>query len=126
MATIRHIAIMTADPDKLAAFYCDVFGMSIRSDTPATAEAPRAVFISDGYMEVALIANTKVPLGINHFGFTIDPGEDPDIREKLHKYGIEPFVVNPGRSYAETRGKDPDGNQYDLSTTGLRLEQQPN
>ena len=122
MASIRHIAIMTGDPDKLAAFYCDVFGMTIRSDTPATAEVPRAVFITDGYMEVALIANTKVPLGINHFGFTIDARENPHICAKLKEYGIEPFVVNPGRSYAETRGKDPDGNQYDLSTTGLRLE----
>jgi catechol 2,3-dioxygenase-like lactoylglutathione lyase family enzyme len=121
MAAIRHIAIMTEDPDKLAQFYCDVFGMTIRSATPATAEAPRAVFISDGYMEVALINNTKVPLGINHFGFTLDPNEDAAIRAKLKKYGIEPFVVNPGRTYAETRAKDPEGNNYDLSTTGLRL-----
>ena len=30
MARIKHIALICMDPDKLAEFYCDVFGMTVQ------------------------------------------------------------------------------------------------
>jgi catechol 2,3-dioxygenase-like lactoylglutathione lyase family enzyme len=122
MAKIQHIAIMTTEPDKLADFYCDVFNMTRRREAEEEPGGARAVFISDGNIEVALIDSKRPVKGINHFGFTIDLLEEPEIREKLKKYGVEPFVVNPGRVFAEVRAIDPDGNNFDLSTTGLRLD----
>ena len=82
MAKIRHIAIIAEDPEKLAQFYADIYGMEI------TGRSNGDVWVTDGYMDVALIhqKNLKKPKGLFHFGFTLDPsiGEfvlsHPDIR----------------------------------------------
>ena len=76
MAKIRHMAIYTDDPAKLADFYVDVFGLEKKQETH-TAKGGHAVWLTDGYLEVALI-NPEIresPRGINHFGFTLEPGE---------------------------------------------------
>lgn len=49
MAKIRHLAIYTDDPDRLAQFYVDVFGLTRTQDLPAVPGTGRAVWISDGY-----------------------------------------------------------------------------
>src|SRR6476620_10414315 len=47
MAKIRHLAIKTKSPERLAAFYEDVFGLKrIRS------EKGGAIYMSDGYLTV--------------------------------------------------------------------------
>ncbi|HXQ52112.1 MAG TPA: hypothetical protein VN802_13540 [Stellaceae bacterium] len=66
MAKIRHLAIYTDDPDRLAQFHIDVFGL-----------------------------------------------------EKTQK---SPSSPPPGRPYIEDAARDIDGNKFDLSTTGLRSE----
>jgi catechol 2,3-dioxygenase-like lactoylglutathione lyase family enzyme len=119
MAKIRHIAIFSENPKKLAEFYVDVFGMKITGvDDLGNA------WVTDGYMDVALLARRSVnspPKGINHWGFTIEPGDKADIYAKMKKYGVEPFspyVTAPEahRPYAEDAVKDPDGNRFDVST----------
>jgi len=119
MATIRHIAIRTPDPDALAKFYCEVFGMHVREDYPAVPGTARAIFVSDGYMEVALI-EAKERLGVDHFGFTLDASERPEIYRKLKQFSVDPHAANPDRPYIEDIMIDIDGNKVDLSTTGLR------
>ena len=104
MAKIRHIAIFSENPRKLAEFYVDVFGMKVTGvDDLGNA------WITDGYMDVALIArrSEKAPkAGINHWGFTIEPGDKADIYAKMKKYGVtpySPYVDSPEahRPYAE-------------------------
>ena len=125
MAKIKHIALVTSDPDKLAKFYCECFGMKIRQDYEEVPGTARAIFITDGYIEVALIqARRDRPLGINHFGFTLEASEQLDVYDKLREHGVAPQTANPDRPYVEDFIVDVDGNKVDLSTNGLRLERE--
>ena len=103
MARIRHLAIKTVDPERLAKFYVDVFEMEIvsRSDKGA-------VFLTDGYLNLALLkARADVPPGLNHFGFEIDDMEE--IGERLEKAGMAGPEVRPNNPpYAEERAMDRD------------------
>ena len=113
MAKIRHLAIKTKSPEKLASFYEEVFGMKrIRS------EKGGAIYMSDGYLTLALLRNRgeATPSGINHFGFQVD--DLKDIESKLQKFE-EPLTERPSnRPYAEYRAMDPDGNLFDVSVHG--------
>jgi catechol 2,3-dioxygenase-like lactoylglutathione lyase family enzyme len=113
MAKIRHLAIKTKSPERLASFYEEVFGMKrIRS------EKGGAVYMSDGYLTLALLRNRgeATPSGINHFGFQVD--DIKDIEGKLQKFD-EPLAERPAnRPYAEYRAMDPDGNLFDVSVHG--------
>lgn len=127
MATIRHIAIYTDDPQKLATFYVEVFGLKRKLDNPAVETAPEtgsAVWVTDGYMDVALIRPTRAdaPRGINHFGFTLEASEKAAVYQSLIDYGSTPRKPPPNRPYVEDAAFDCDGNKFDLSS-GLRKEE---
>lgn len=117
MAKIKHLAIITLDPDRLAKFYQEVFDMKILHRPPNS----KAVFVTDGYITMALLPNTAEgkPTGLNHFGFEIEDQEE--IAERLEKFGMATPAKRPAdRPYAETRATDPDGNNFDLSVHGFQ------
>jgi lactoylglutathione lyase len=126
MAKIKHIAIFTDDPDKLADFYCRVFGMTITQKT-VTPRGGRSAWVTDGYVDVALISpeDRAARRGINHFGFTLDEGERDDILQRLKDEGIEPYKPPVDRPYIEDAVLDPDGNKFDMTSRGL-LKDHPN
>src|SRR5690242_5682676 len=107
MTKIRHLAIKTKDPERLAGFYKQVFGLKrIR------AEPGGAIYMSDGYLTLALLRNRgeATPSGINHFGFHVE--DVAEIEQELRVFD-EPLVQRPGnRPYAEYRAMDPDGNLF--------------
>jgi catechol 2,3-dioxygenase-like lactoylglutathione lyase family enzyme len=114
MPKIRHMAIKTKDPAKLAKFYHDVFGMEII----LTEQKSGAVYISDGYLTLALLKNRgdTAPNGFNHFGFHVE--DLGDIEQKLQTFN-EPMTSRPStRPFAEYRAMDPDGNLFDISVHG--------
>jgi catechol 2,3-dioxygenase-like lactoylglutathione lyase family enzyme len=80
----------------------------------------KAIFMTDGYITVALLeqkAEGKPP-GLNHFGFKVDSQEE--IERRMKKFGLAGPAKRPAdRTYAETRGTDPDGNNFDLSVAGF-------
>ena len=69
MPKIRHLAIVCMDPEKLAQFYCEVFDMKV-----VQRNGRQNVFISDGYITVALLSQKAEgkPCGLNHFGFHVE------------------------------------------------------
>lgn len=112
---IRHLAIITRDPEKLAKFYGEVFEMEVlhRSETGA-------VYMTDGYMNVALLRQKMqdTPNGLNHFGWEIE--DTAAMGEKLNGFGIPAPTTRPAnRPYAEHRAMDVDGNLFDLSEHGF-------
>ena len=120
MARIQHIAIFSDSPEKLAEFYADVYGMQI------TGRSKGDVWVTDGYMNVALIMRKqeKSPRGIHHFGFTLEPAEKEGVYTKMKARGLEPYdprAANPNvdRPFVEDAGHDIDGNRFDIST-GMR------
>ena len=115
MAKIRHLAIVTTDPGKLADFYERVFEMEVlhRADNGN-------VFMSDGYMNLALLTNKAEgkPSGLNHFGFHIDDMEET--AKRIEEEGVASPAKRPAdRHYAQYRAFDPDGNNFDLSINGF-------
>lgn len=114
MAKIRHLAIVTTDPAKLASFYQEVFEMEVlhRAENGS-------VFMTDGYMNLALLLNKAEgkPSGLNHFGFHVDDAED--IARRFEDLGMPgPKDRPPDRHYAQQRAFDPDGNNFDISVNG--------
>ena len=79
MAKIRHIALTTKDPDKVAAFYKEAFEME-----EVHRSEGGSVMLSDGYISLAILnhktAATDADVGpngdnfngIHHFGFKVD------------------------------------------------------
>jgi len=123
MAKIRHIAIFTDDPVALGEFYVETFGMEKRGET-RTPKGGHAVWLTDGYLELAIILpeDRDAPRGVNHFGFTLEPGERDAVYGKLAARGIAPWQPpREGRPYIEDAIRDPAGNKLDVST-GLRPE----
>lgn len=116
MARIRHIAIFSDDPEKLADFYVDVFGMKINGSS-----GEGAVWLTDGYMDIALLKRRHelAPEGVHHFGITIDTDEKAHVYGRLKERGHTPMKPPPGRPYVEDALKDVDGNKFDLSTSAV-------
>ena len=115
MPKIRHLAIVCMDPEKLAKFYCEVFDMKV-----VQRNGRQNVFISDGYITVALLSQKAEgkPCGLNHFGFHV---EDSDaITERMKNWKVVGPEQRPAdRAYAELRATDPEGNNFDLSEGGF-------
>ena len=128
MAKIRHLAIISDDPERLGNFYVDVYGMKI------TGRSQGDVWITDGYMDIALIHQRNVPnqkTGINHYGFTISPNEKTEIYSKMESLGLDPFDPrtenpNPDRPFVEHAAFDIDGNRFDISTGKRNLADEKN
>jgi len=129
MAKIRHLAIVTLDPAKLAKFYEEVFGMRVLHRLKSG-----GITMTDGYLTLALLNNQAEgkPSGLNHFGFHVEDMDET--AGKLQECGLAAPVKRPDdRVYAEYRATDPDGNNFDLSVHGYqtaetwedRKQQQP-
>lgn len=114
MARIRHLAIKSADPERLGEFYAKAFDMEIVHRAPNG-----GVFLTDGYLTLALLKSRPgdIPPGINHFGFQVDDAQA--VAEKIEAMNLPPPAARPAsRPYAEQRGMDPDGNLFDISEHG--------
>lgn len=115
-AKVRHIAIKTPDPQRLADYYTKVFGLEVvlRRETGS-------VYLSDGDLCLALLPTRgEVAPGIEHFGFHIQDVEE--IAAALEDAGMAaPKVRANDPPFAETRVTDPDGNMIDLSVHGFEM-----
>jgi catechol 2,3-dioxygenase-like lactoylglutathione lyase family enzyme len=118
MPKIKHLAIVCMDPENLARFYCEVFEM--KEVTRSTRNGLTNVFLTDGYMNVALLSQKAEGKtnGLNHFGFHV---EDADvIANRLKNWDVVgPTDRPPDRVYAEQRATDPEGNNYDIAEGGF-------
>ncbi|HEY2987681.1 MAG TPA: VOC family protein [Candidatus Binatia bacterium] len=127
MARIRHLAIRTENPEKLAAFYKEVFAFEeIHRGSHSGVSRGKTVHLTDGYFELAILDNSaqQSPNGLYHFGVQIDDLDDTIARVRKQQPD-KPVKKRPeGTPYAEMRVSDPEGNLIDLSVHGF-LERQP-
>jgi catechol-2,3-dioxygenase len=119
MAQIRHLAIKTENPAKLAKFYKEVFGLE-ELHRPRGADGP--VYLTDGYFNLAILPNAdqQSRSGLYHFGFLVENAEA--VVNKIQKLdpAKAPRPRPKGRPYAELRSSDPDGNFFDISEHGFQ------
>ena len=104
---IRHIALNVQDRDKEAEYYKKVFGMEEKERGPNG-----TIYLSDGFVGVALISRSEMPWGINHFGFQV---EDIGVIEEVAETKA---VVNSAAAVGESMIKDAEGYRVDLSVEG--------
>jgi catechol-2,3-dioxygenase len=115
---IRHLAVICMDPEKLSQFYAEVFEMKVVARNKSG-----GVFMSDGYMNLALLAQQAVGKspGLNHFGFQVEDAEE--IAKRLGKWKVVGPEKRPAdRVYAEQRATDPEGNNFDIAEGGFDRE----
>ena len=118
MPKIRHLAVICMDPEKLSQFYAEVFEMKVVARNKSG-----GVFMSDGYMNLALLAQQAVGKspGLNHFGFQVEDTEE--IAKRLGKWKVVGPEERPAdRVYAEQRATDPEGNNFDIAEGGFDRE----
>ncbi|MGH7772015.1 MAG: VOC family protein [Candidatus Binatia bacterium] len=113
---IRHIALYTPNPQRLADFYGSVLGMKEVSRTDRS-----SIFVSDGYFNLALLfQRAEEKLGIHHFGFQVKSNEE--IQRRVEEAGVAAGGRRPDRiPYAEYRVHDPEGNGFDISEKGWEV-----
>ena len=113
---LRHIALYTPNPQRMADFYCGVFDMREVDKTDRS-----SIFVSDGYFNLALLYQRKEePVGLNHFGFHVESNEE--MQRRAQKAGVRPGAARPERiPFAEYRIHDPEGNGIDISQKGWRF-----
>lgn len=119
MARIRHVALMTEDQSKLAEFYISTFGLNEvgRSGKGET----QAIYLSDGYINLAILPARGRPEGIEHLGFEVESIEETGRLATAEgaKEGPKPRPRD-GR-FAEFRIHDPVGTPVDLSEKGWKV-----
>ncbi len=118
MPKIRHLAVICMDPEKLSQFYAEVFEMKVVARNKSG-----GVFMSDGYIDLALLAQQAVGKspGLNHFGFQVEDAEE--IAKRLGKWKVVGPEKRPAdRVYAEQRATDPEGNNFDIAEGGFDRE----
>jgi catechol-2,3-dioxygenase len=106
------------NPEKLAKFYSEVFEMEVVGRNKSG-----GVFLSDGYMNLALLKQQAVgkPPGLNHFGFHVEDAHE--IAKRMSKWDVVGPEKRPAdRMYAEQRGTDPEGNNFDIAEGGFDRE----
>jgi catechol 2,3-dioxygenase-like lactoylglutathione lyase family enzyme len=112
MAKIRHIALLTKDPPKLAEFYRSSFGLK---EVARSGEKQDAIYLSDGNINLAILPARGRPEGIYHFGFEVE-----DV-ERATRAAIEAGATKGTESlpkdgrFAEGFIRDPAGTRVDLS-----------
>ena len=104
---IRHIALNVQDRDAAAEYYKKIFGLEEKYRGPNG-----TIYLSDGFVGVALIHSTDMPWGINHFGFVVD--SVPAIVDAA----ATTAVSNTFGAVAESWIRDPEGNRVDISERG--------
>jgi catechol 2,3-dioxygenase-like lactoylglutathione lyase family enzyme len=107
-----HIAMRTEDPPRLASFYQDMFEMTVARNLP------RVVDLWDGNIFLAINPIGTGKAGLEHFGFQVNDLDS--MRSSLKQAGAStPVSPRPaGRSFADCRVHDPEGNPVDLSDRG--------
>jgi catechol 2,3-dioxygenase-like lactoylglutathione lyase family enzyme len=113
---IRHIALYTPNPQRLADFYSQVLDMKEVERTDRS-----SIFVSDGYLNLALLYQRKEePIGLNHFGFQVKNNEE--MQARAEKAGVRRGAARPERiPFAEYRVHDPEGNGIDISQKGWHV-----
>ena len=122
MAKIRHLAICSEDTNKLAEFYKTTFGLHEVARQRSSDEGPTAIYLSDGYINLAILPARGRREGIDHFGFEVEDVRETGrvAKEAGAQTGVAPRPAD-GR-YAEFRLHDPVGTGVDLSEKGWITE----
>ena len=120
MAKIRHVAIKCENQEKTADFYKHTFGMTEAWRGPVREDGNRAIYLTDGYINLAILPARGGREGIDHFGFQVDEMEHT-LATAQHAGATGDAEKKPrdGR-FAEMGVHDPVGTLVDVSVKGWK------
>ncbi len=104
---IRHIALNVKNRDELADYYKKIFGLEEKYRGPNG-----TIYLSDGFVGIALISRPDQPWGINHFGFEVESAK------AIEDAAQTTSVSNTFGAVAENWIRDPEGNRVDIAEHG--------
>lgn len=119
MAKIRHVAILSNDTPKLADFYKTTFSMK-EVARGQEKEGMQAIYLSDGYINLAILPARGRPEGIDHFGFEVESIQETGRTAVAQGAKQGPMPRPRDGRFAEFRIHDPAGTGVDLSEAGWR------
>ncbi len=122
MARIRHVAIKCGDQEKTADFYKQTFGLTEVWRGPVRADGNRAIYLSDGHINLAILPARGEREGIDHFGFQVEDIEQTlEVAGAAGAKGDSEKKPRDGR-FAEMGVHDPAGTLVDVSIKGWKLK----
>ena len=120
MDQLRHVALFTEDPQTTAQFYQDVFDLEV-----AGAAGNGGVFLTDGYINLAILPNSVRMdggdrLGFDHFGFKVDDLEATIQKLQAADSPELPSHAPPGGGafYYEVKYQGPNQQTIDITANG--------
>jgi len=125
MAKIKHVALRTADVEKTAAFYKEVFGLR------QVGRGRSGIYLSDGHINLAILkyepgkdAETG-RIGIDHLGFQVEDVDGAVAKLKelggeslMDRVDVTPKDASIPQSYYEIKCLGPDRQVIDISGSG--------
>lgn len=123
---IKHIALSSPDPERIARFYETVFGLKRMG--PNSSSLARGFYLSDGQINLAVLRFSsdavagplgKDYAGIHHFGYVVNDLEGT--AKRITDYGCTLFRDMPERRESlnyEMKFNDTDGQVFDISHQG--------
>ena len=120
MAKIRHVAILTENVPKLSQFYMKTFDMH-EVHRGQLKEGRQAIYISDGYINLAILPARGRPEGIHHFGFAVDSTKGASDTAMAEGANRGPEALPKDGRFAEFFILDPAGARVDLSEQGWKV-----
>lgn len=122
MARIRHVAIKCEDQEKTAGFYKQAFGLAEVWRGPVREDGNRAIYLSDGHINLAILPARGGREGIDHFGFQVeDMDRALEAAGAAGASGDSEKKPRDGR-FAEMGVHDPAGTLVDVSVKGWKLK----
>src|SRR5580765_5455789 len=120
MAKIRLIAIKEEDQEKTADIYKQTFGVNEAWRGPVRDDGNRAIYLTDGYINMAVLPARGGREGIDHFGFQVE-NMDETLKTANTTGAKENAEKKPrdGR-FAEMGVHDPVGQLVDVSVHGWK------
>jgi catechol 2,3-dioxygenase-like lactoylglutathione lyase family enzyme len=118
MARIKHIAVLAKDTTQLSEFYKTSFGLK---EVARSGDSKEAIYLSDGYINLAILPARGRPEGIYHFGFEVE-----NLAEGM-RAALDAGATKGARSlpkdgrFAECFVLDPVGTRVDLSQQGWKV-----
>jgi catechol 2,3-dioxygenase-like lactoylglutathione lyase family enzyme len=120
MAKIRHLAIKAEDQEKTAEFYKQTFGMTEAWRGPKRQDGKQAIYLTDGYINMAILPARGEREGIDHFGFQVE--EMDRTLQTAGAFGAKSDAYKKPRDgrFAEMGIQDPVGTPVDVSVHGWK------
>ena len=120
MAKIRHIAIKVEDQEKAATFYKQTFGMTEAWRGPVRDDGNRAIYLTDGYINMAVLPARGGREGIDHFGFQVEDLDGTLKSAQASGAKAEADVKPKDGRFAEMGVRDPVGQLVDVTVHGWK------